>query len=207
MQNDKPRIEPLMPPQWDDEILDAMSAFPTGMKFVLKGWEENGKPDRGTNVLGSQARYPALAKAFLTFNYHVASNSTLTAREREILILCTGWLLKCEYEYYQHVILGKRAGLTDDEIELIRQGPDAPGLSADDALLVAAAHELVVDADLSDDTWERLSAKYSEQQIMDLVHCVGCYVQGAMFMKAFRIPQEPDTGRLDPEIRERMYAQ
>jgi 4-carboxymuconolactone decarboxylase len=44
---------------------------------------------------------------------------------RELLILRIGWLRQSEYEYLQYVVLGLRAGLTEEEIELIRQGPDA----------------------------------------------------------------------------------
>ena len=46
----------------------------------------------------------------------MATGSTLSARERELLILRTAWLRRSEYEYIQHVILGLRAGLTEEEI-------------------------------------------------------------------------------------------
>src|SRR3546814_15247266 len=64
---------------------------------------------RGMNVLGTLAHYPALARAFSTFNAHVAGSSTLQVRDREIVILRLSWLRRSEYEYGQHVILGKRS--------------------------------------------------------------------------------------------------
>lgn len=207
MPSEKPRLKPLLPPEWDDEILDALGAFPRGLKFVLERWEDGGKDARGMHLLGSFAPYPALAKAFLTFNNHVAANSTLSAREREILILRLAWLRKAEYEYYQHVVLGLRAGLSEEEMEQIRVGPDAPGWSPEDADLVRVSDELFTNAEISDGTWSRLAGRYSQQQLMDMVFLVGCYEVVAMASKSFRTTSEPYTGSLPPDIRARMFEE
>lgn len=205
MNSDKaPRIKPLTPGDWDDEILDALGAFPGGLKFVLTGWEEEGKAVRGTHMLGSFAQYPALAKAFLTFNNHVATNSTLSARERELIILRIGWLRRCEYEFVMHLILGRRAGLTDEEMQRIEAGPDAAGWSEEDADLVRVADELHADARIRDETWDRLSGRYDHRQLMDMVFLTGCYEIVAMAVKSFGIPPEAEVAPLIPEITARM---
>src|SRR3546814_3983089 len=85
-------------------------------------------------------QHPALAKAFLTFNNHVATASTVTARVRELVILRISWLRRAEYEFIQHVILGRRAGLSDIEIERIQIGADAPGWAPLDADLRSEEH-------------------------------------------------------------------
>lgn len=207
MSTDQPtRVEPILPPDWDEEILDAIGAFPGGLKFVLNGWEDEGKAVRGTHMLGAFARHPALAKAFLTFNNHVATNSTLTARERELIILRTGWLRKCEYEYIMHVILGLRAGLSQEEIDRVQQGPDAPGWSPEDADLVRVADEICADARISDNTWTRLSARYDQKQLMDMVFLVGCYEMVAMSVRSFAVPLEPGVTPLDDDTRARMLG-
>ena len=36
-----PRVPLQLPPDWNEEALDALNAFPGGLKFVLNGWEEN----------------------------------------------------------------------------------------------------------------------------------------------------------------------
>lgn len=207
MHHDTTRIEPLLPPAWDEEILDALGAFPRGLRFVLDRWEEGGQDARGMHLLGSFAHHPALATAFLTFNNHVAANSSLEVRDREILILRLAWLRKAEYEYYQHLVLGLRAGLTEEEMEMIRRGPEADGWSAGDADLVRASGELVADARISDATWTALAGRYSQQQLMDLVFLVGCYEVVAMASKSFGTTSEPDTGSLPEELRTRMHNQ
>src|ERR1700731_4906316 len=114
MSESTPRISPVLPSDWDAAIHDAVSAFPSGRDFVLARWQTGGA--QGMHGLGAMLRHPALAKAFLTFNNHIATASTVSKRVREILILRTGWLRRSEYEFVQHLILGRRAGLAEGEV-------------------------------------------------------------------------------------------
>lgn len=203
----KSRIEPILPSEWDEEILDALGAFPSSLNFVLSRWNEKSEDIRGMHVLGFFATHPALAKAFLTLNKHVAADTTLTTRERELLILRIGWLTKSEYEFGQHIILGRRAGITDDEILRLQEGPDAAGWSEDDADLIRAADDLHFRSRLSDSTWEKLSKRYDHKQIMDLIFVVGVYALMATAINTYNIPAEPGAADLDPEVRARMLQQ
>ncbi len=200
----KPRVTPLMPPDWDAEILDAASAFPHARDFVLNNWQTDDA--RGVNGVGAMLNHPALAKAFLTFNNHVAAASTVSRRIRELLILRIGWLRRSEYEFYQHVVLGRRAGLTAEEIERIERGPDAPGWDPVDAALLRAADELHADACITDDTWALLAAHFDTKQLMDIVFAVGCYDVLAMAFKSFGATCEEGGEPLAPEVRARMHA-
>jgi 4-carboxymuconolactone decarboxylase len=208
MQNETgPRVKPLLPPEWDEVQLDALGAFPKSLQFVLDKWKAGKGDVRGMNVLGTMAYHPALTKAYMTFNAHVAGASSLDVRTREIAILRLSWLRKAEYEYVQHIILGLRAGLTHEEIERIEQGPDAAGWSADDADILRAADELCANAKLSKPTWDRLSARFSLQQVMDLIFIIGCYEVLAMAVNSFNSDIEPGVAPLDTARRERMFNQ
>jgi 4-carboxymuconolactone decarboxylase len=202
-----PRVAPLLPPDWSDAVHDALSAFPSGRDFVLNGWKKGEPGIRGMHGLGLTLHYPALAKAFLTFNNHVAINSTISRRIREILILRISWLRRAEYEFIQHVVLGRRAGLTDEDIQRITHGPDAAGWEPIDADLVRAVDELHQHARIQNATWDRLSAHFDTNQLMDLVFAVGCYDLLAMVFKTFDAQLEPGVEPLDAATRARMYAQ
>jgi len=199
-----PRIAPVIPP-WDATVLDAVSAFPHGRDFILSTYKEGGA--RGMHGLGVILSHPVLAKAFLTFNNHVATTSTVSRRVREILILRISWLRRAEYEFIQHVVLGLRAGLTPAEIERIQQGPDAEGWDAVDADLVRAVDELHTDACISNETYERLSVSFTANQLVDIVFCVGCYDLLAMVFKTFGAQVEPGVEPLDAAVAARMHAQ
>jgi 4-carboxymuconolactone decarboxylase len=200
-----PRVSPLLPPDWDPDAEDAVSAFPSARDFVLA--HHRGGGARGMHGLGVILRHPALAKAFLTFNNHVAVASSISKRIRELLILRISWLRRSEYEFLQHVVLGRNAGLSDAELERVQLGADAPGWDPLDADLVRAVDELHADARIQDMTWTRLSAHFSTTQLMDIVFAVGCYEVLAMVFKTFGAQLEPSVDPLDPAVRARMHAQ
>jgi 4-carboxymuconolactone decarboxylase len=207
MQNQlPPRVIPLLPPEWTAETHDAASAFPSGRDFVLSRYGDQAGGARGTHGLGIILRYPALAKAFLTFNNHVATASTLSKRIRELLILRISWLRRSEYEFVQHTVVGRNAGLSEAVLARVQLGPDASDWEPIDADLVRAVDELHADARIQDTTWTRLSAHFSTEQLMDLVFVVGCYDLLAMVFKTFGAQLEAGVDPLDSAVRARMHA-
>jgi alkylhydroperoxidase family enzyme len=153
------------------------------------------------NIFGTLAYHPKLMKRWLVFGNHVLAKSTLPARDREILILRTGWRCRSPYEWGQHVVIGRASGLSDEEIERISAGPDAPGWGSFDAALLRAADELHDDSCLTDTTYAALTAYYNEQQMLDLVFAVGQYHIVSMALNTFRV--ERDDGVTDMVMPER----
>jgi alkylhydroperoxidase family enzyme len=150
---------------------------------------------KGLNVLGMLAWHPELAKAFHTFNGHILFGTTLTPRQRELLVLRVAAVRHSDYEWAQHVAMAADAGLDEDEIARIAQGPDAPGWTGLDRAMVAAVDELIADGAIAEATWEALSAELDEQQLMDLVFTVGTYVALAMALGTFGIERDADLER------------
>jgi len=206
MQNEPvPRISPVLPSEWDGAVADAVSAFPSGRDFVLARWPNS--TAQGMNGLGTMLRHPALAKAILTFSIHFATWTTVSKRIRELLILRIGWLRRSEYEFVQHLLLGRKAGLSEAELERVQSGPDAPGWSEEDADLLRAVDELHGDgACIEDATWARLRTRFDTAQILDIIFAVGCYDLLAMVFNSARVVLESGLEPLEPVVRERMHA-
>jgi alkylhydroperoxidase family enzyme len=187
---DHPRIAPLAPADWPDGINEALAALrPPNARHPFP--QREGRP-KGLNVLGTLARHPALTRAFNTFNGHVLFATTIEPRERELLVLRVAHVRNADYEWAQHVVLGRDAGLTDDEIGRVPSGPDAPHWDARDAALLRAVDELVRDACVSDETWSVLARDFDEQQLMDIVFTVGAYDLLAMAFRSFGIELDAD---------------
>jgi 4-carboxymuconolactone decarboxylase len=157
----KPRLEPLAEEKWDDETREMLE------RLKVDG--------RVFNIFRTLAAHPKLLKKWLVFGNHILNKSTLPPRERELLILRVGWLCRAEYEWGQHVVIGKKAGLTDDEIDRIKEGPDAPGWNEFDATLLRAVDDLRAQAFISDAVWDALAATYDTPQLLDLIFTVGQY--------------------------------
>src|SRR5437762_5082506 len=83
--------------------------------------------DQVLNLFKMLLNHPKLVRSWGRFGNYILSGSTLSAREREIAILRIGWLNQAEYEWEQHVLIGKRAGFSDAETDQITIGPKAGG--------------------------------------------------------------------------------
>jgi alkylhydroperoxidase family enzyme len=194
-----PRVEPLPPEEWPPAMREALAALrPPNPRHPMPPRDPS-RP-KGRNILGTFAHHPDLARAYNTFNGHILFASTITPRQRELLVLRVAARRQADYEWAQHVVQGRDAGLTDEEIERIEQGPDAAGWEPLDAALLRAADELIADARIADTTWEALGAELDVQQLLDVVFTVGAYEVLAMAMRSFGVELDDDllTTRKSP---------
>jgi len=143
------------------------------------------------NIVRTMLHHPKFVEAYLPFSVYVLRNSTLPARDREMLILRTGWLTQSQYEFSGHIRLAKEDGLTDDDVERIKIGPDAKGLDPFDAALLRAADELHVNCFISDDVWVVLRTRYNESQLIDVVMTVGKYRMTCCLLNTAGVALEP----------------
>ena len=146
---------------------------------------------RALNIFRTLAHHPKLITAWLPFGTYLLSDSTLPARDREIAILRVGWLCQSGYEWGQHVVIGKKAGLSDEDVDRIAEGAGAEGWAAAEAALLQATDELHNDSFVSDASWAALGKHYSTQQLMDFVFTVGQYHMVSMALNTFGVQLEP----------------
>jgi alkylhydroperoxidase family enzyme len=150
---------------------------------------------KALNALGTLARHPALTAAFNTFNGYILFASTLTPRQRELLVLRVATLRGSAYEWEQHRVLAGDVGLDPVEVERIAAGPDASGWSPFESAMLRAVDELIGDGEIADPTWQLLAAEFDDQQLMDLVFTVGAYEILALAFRSFRIELDEDLKR------------
>ncbi len=187
------RLTPLPPEQWPEAMRDALAALrPADARHPRP--ETKGRP-KALNALGTLARHPELTKAFNTFNGYILFSSTMTPRQRELLVLRVASVRQSVYEWEQHCVLAADAGLEADEVARIAQGPDAPGWSPLDRAMLSAVDELIGAGTISDGTWQLLATELDDQQLMDLVFTVGAYEVLAMAFRSFGVELDEDLLR------------
>lgn len=182
MRLSRPRVPALEKDAWNSEAQEIMTRFGDREPF---------------NIFKTLCNHPELMRRWLVFANHILGKSTLPVREREILILRIGWLCRAGYEWGQHVLIGRESGLTDDEIQRIKAGPEAAGWSDGDRALLRAVDELHADAHISDATWAALAEAWSTQQLMDLVFTVGQYNLVSMALNTFGVQPDPGLPTLE----------
>ena len=180
----KARIAPLTDAEMTDEQKAAVAPF----------------GGRVLNIFRTLAHAPKALERFNQWGTYVLSRrNDLPEREREIVILRTGFLCQAGYEWTQHVAIAKRSGVTDDEIARIKNGAEA-GWGAADAALIRAADDLHKDQFVGNAAWKALGEHFTQKQCMDVVFTVGQYTQVCMFLNSFGV--QLDEGLvLDPDLK------
>ena len=137
---------------------------------------------------------------YWAYTIHFVRNYTIPLRDKELLILRTAWLSRGDYVWGRHNVMGQNAGLTDEEIQRITRGPDAPGWSDFDATLLRAADGLHLSRFVSEATWDALAERYTQEQLVEVVLIVGNYTQLTMFQNTLGVQLPPDIEGLPEDF-------
>lgn len=180
-----PRIAPLTYEEADDEARALWDAA------VANGANEVSHPQFLTLL-----RHPTAYRLHSQYTRYLMTSTVLPVRDRELVILRTGWLCGSDTQWYHHTEIGLECGLTREEIDRIPRGPSAEGWSARDATLLRACDELNDACRLGDATWDALREVYDDRQMIELLLLCGnyrtlAYVQGSIGIKPFAGPS-PD---------------
>ena len=116
-------------------------------------------------------------------------------REREIAILRIAWLAGAPYEWGEHVEIGKRCGLSGEDIERVVKGSSADGWTEHEAAVLRGVEELMADQAMGDATWQILARSWDEPQLIEFPMMVGQYLTTAFILNSLRVrPAEGNRG-------------
>ncbi len=169
----KEKIHPLEPQEWSADLADVLGFL--------------GKP---LNIHRMMAHHPDLLKAWMPFRNHVVGSSSLSPRQRELIILRTAHNCQADYEWQHHVERGLAAGLSQGEIDRVREGPCAGGWQADEVAVLKAVDECHANSCISTETLTQLNQHFSVQQQLDMTVTTGMYMTLAMIIKTHDVPME-----------------
>ncbi|HMN55405.1 MAG TPA: carboxymuconolactone decarboxylase family protein [Sphingopyxis sp.] len=188
-----PRIEPVDLGRLDADQRAALAPF-----LENDGGKVGG--GRVLNIFRTLAHAPRALTAFLGWGSYILSRrNALPERDRELVILRTGYNCRSGYEWTQHKRIGLDCDLSEAEIERIKAGPDAEGWSDLDRAMLRATDELTGQHFVTDATWAAL-APLGDKGRMDLVFTVGQYTQVSMILNSFGIQVE-EGWEVDPDLR------
>ncbi|MEZ5743947.1 MAG: carboxymuconolactone decarboxylase family protein [Sphingomonadaceae bacterium] len=174
-----PRYAPLTPEETSDEarqmIADIKKAF--GIP------ENNPIPEVSLITL----RHPGMFRGQMALGIELAGHGTIPGRERELAVLRVAILCGAPFEWAEHVDIGRKFGLTDEDIDRVLAGSSAQGWSEHEGAVVRAVEELIADKCLSDATWNILAKTWNEQQLIEMPMLVGSYMMTALQQNTLRI--------------------
>jgi 4-carboxymuconolactone decarboxylase len=173
-----PRIEALPNADIDAESWDLVN--------TLRESAGAGRTDDMPAFMRLMAKHPPLFHRQMEMG-NVLFNGHISPRERELAVLRISWLAGAAFEWGEHVEIGKRAGLSPQEIEGVTQGSSAAIWNPHDAAILRAVEELLADFAVSDATWATLAQSWTEPQLIELPMMVGQYLTTAFILNSLRV--------------------
>ncbi|MBI5275647.1 MAG: carboxymuconolactone decarboxylase family protein [Burkholderiales bacterium] len=175
-----PRIAPLEPP------------FEPGLQAQLERINPPGAPSV-LALFRLLARHPELMDRMRVWGgYFLSPKSTLSLRDREVVIDRACARCGAEYEWGVHVAaFTAAAGFSEPQNRAIADpSADDASLTPRDRLLVQMVDELHETSTVGDALWAQLAAAFDERQLLELLMLAGWYRAISYACNAVRIPPE-----------------
>lgn len=168
-----------------------LDAAPEAVKQLLSPE----RPNKMALLFGhAETNWPRLADLLLS----ILSQQKLDKKLRELAILRVANLRRAIFEWEQHVGISRAAGVTTEQLHAIESGRiDAPCFDALERLVLEATSELAETHTLSRSTFDRLAAKLSPREVVELLMAAGIYEALAKLMNAVDLESD---GPIDPDF-------
>ena len=181
--SDLPRIE-LIKPEEVGEDAQAFFDFVDGPGGRAAGSK--------LNIIQTLGHNPELGQRYFQFGVYILRFSSLDPRLRELVTLRTATLYDSPYEWTKHVVAARKAGMPDDEIEAVKDGPDLPRWTPLERALLSATDGMIRDNRIDDGDWAIIAAAFDRKQQLDFVFTVSSYAMLAMALSALNVQLEPE---------------
>jgi 4-carboxymuconolactone decarboxylase len=129
---------------------------------------------------------PALGDALQRVGAAVRYRTDLADRTREMAILVVAAHHGSAFERAAHEPIGRAAGLTDAEIDALREGRLPPVDDPHERACLAVTRALL-DGDIDDATWSACVPPLAAATVFELCTLVGYYSTLALQMRIFRV--------------------
>jgi 4-carboxymuconolactone decarboxylase len=127
-------------------------------------------------------RSPVLGQRVFDLFDYLRWKTSVPTRLNEFAILIIGRQWRSQMEWFAHVPIATKAGLSVDIIAELKANKRPSKMAEDEALVYDFVTELTTTHKVSDETFARARKLFSDQQIIDLTAVAGNYVMVAMIL-------------------------
>jgi AhpD family alkylhydroperoxidase len=147
-------------------------------------------------VFTTLGRHRGLFRRWLLFAGALMPGGKLPREDTELVILRVSHNTGCAYEWSHHERLARGAGLSAEDVERVRSGPDAPGWTLRQQSLLRACDQLHAEGQIDDELWTRLAAELDDRLLIELCLLIGHYEMLAMMLNTLRVQPDPPAQRI-----------
>ena len=137
-------------------------------------------------------RSPVLGQRLFDLFDYLRWKTSVPTRLNEFAILIIGRQWRSQVEWFAHVPIAIKAGLSPDIIAELKENKRPSKMAEDESLVYDFVTELTTTQKLSDEIFARARKLFSDQQIVDLTAVAGNYVMVAMILAMAEQTVPPD---------------
>ena len=127
-------------------------------------------------------RSPEFAMRWRHMADYLRFDTSLPLRLNELAILIQARFWTAQFEWWAHYPLALRAGLRQSVADDLKVGKRPVGMQPDEEAVYGFCVEMTRDHRVTDATFAKLQAQFTEQQIVDLVAVTGFYATVSMIL-------------------------
>lgn len=143
------------------------------------------------NLYKALANHPALLSSWIDFAYSLRHNCKTSRQLRELMILRGAQLCQSDYEWFQHELMARQAGLTQEKIDLVAEWKKSDAFDDKEKLVLALMEALINDGGLlTDELNARVKEHFNEAEFLELVMTGSFYAMVPRVLKSLQIPIE-----------------
>jgi 4-carboxymuconolactone decarboxylase len=179
---------PAKPPRFPQLTMDQLDAVqkPLGEQIMKVSSTGIGGP------YNPMLRSPVLGQRLFDLFHYLRWETSVPMRLNEFAILIIGRQWRSQVEWFAHVPIATKAGLSPAIIAELKANKRPSGMAEDEALVYDFVTELTTTHKVSDATYARAKTVFSDQQIVDLTAVAGNYVMVAMLLAMSEQSVPPD---------------
>ena len=158
---------------------------PPEIAVLFGKMEANGAPVG--NIWKMSAHVPATLPFFIRMGNALLTKTKLSPKLREMAILRVAELLDCEYERRGHRMFGKEVGMTDQQVEAVKDWESSTAFDEAERAVLRFADEVATRGRVADETFAALARHLDDDRMVELAQTIGFYGMIARIALPFQI--------------------
>jgi 4-carboxymuconolactone decarboxylase len=129
------------------------------------------------------------------------AKSPVGPRYFQLAVLITAREIDQQYEWTAHELAGRRQGLEQSVIDVVKYNRDVAGLSDKDATLITFGRALFREHGVSSELWEKMVKLWGRQRTVQIMMIMGEYFKAGFMMNAVDQHLPPGREALLPSLK------
>ncbi len=145
---------------------------------------------RTGNLFRVLGHSPRLLHQFMRLGNDLRSHTKLDPVLRELAILTVGRLAQAPYEYVHHLAIGRRAGISEEQLAGLPVWERHPAFTEQQRAVMRYAEAITRDVRVSDEVFAAVRSLLDDEQMVELTLNIAYYNMVVRFLEPMQVELE-----------------